>query len=189
MKIIVIVDAQNDFINGALGSKEAQIAADNIVNYLNDYEEPETLVLFTKDTHYEDYLETLEGKNLPIEHCINGTSGWSIYKPISRAVDYNYKFWSYSSKEIRKGRILKGTFGSISLAKMIEEICTENKVEEVKLMGFCTDICIISNALLLKAYCPETPITVVESCCAGTTPEAHEAALKVMRSCQINMEE
>ena len=104
MKIIVIVDAQNDFINMALGSKEAVIAADNIVKYLHNYNDPETLVLFTKDTHYENYLETTEGKKLPVPHCIAFTPGWSIYKPISQEVDYTSgKFYSYSAENILKG--------------------------------------------------------------------------------------
>lgn len=188
MKIIVIVDAQNDFIDMALGSKEAVIAADNIVKYLHNYSDPETLVLFTKDTHYENYLETAEGKKLPTPHCIAFTPGWSIYKPISQEVDYTSgKFYSYSAEDVRKGRVLKNTFGSEELIEILKSISKENVVESIEFMGFCTDICIISNILMTKAALPETPISIRANCCAGTTPESHEAALKVMYSCQIEI--
>lgn len=187
MKIIVITDAQYDFINGVLGSKEAQIAADNIVNFFHEYNEPNTLVLFTKDTHYENYLDTAEGQKLPIEHCLYGTSGWSIYKPISQEIDYSCKFLTYSSPLIKKGRILKSAFGSTALVNVIENLNMQYTIDEIVFVGFCTDICVISNVITLKTHCPEIPITVKETCCAGTTPEAHEAALKVMRSCQIKI--
>ena len=188
MKIIVIVDAQNDFIDMALGSKEAVIAADNIVKYLHNYNDPETLILFTKDTHYENYLETAEGKKLPIPHCIAFTPGWSIYKPISQEVDYTSgKFYSYSAENILKGRVLKNTFGSERLVEILKGINEGYVVDSIEFMGFCTDICVVSNVLMTKAALPETPIKVRAKCCAGTTPEAHEAALKVMHSCQIEI--
>ena len=188
MKIIVIVDAQNDFINMALGSKEAIVAADNIVKYLRNYDDPETLVLFTKDTHYENYLETAEGKKLPFPHCIAFTPGWGIYKPISQEVDYTSgKFYSYSAENVRKGRVLKNTFGSEELIEILKGISKEYFVESIEFMGFCTDICIVSNILMTKAALPETPILIRANCCAGTTPEKHAAALSVMESCQIEI--
>lgn len=186
MKIVIIVDAQNDFITGPLGSPEAQAAVPNIVNKLKEYENTETLILFTKDTHYDNYMETQEGHNLPVPHCINGTPGWSIAKPISSVGTYG-NFYKYSDKDIINSRILKETFGSIRLAKLIADLTKENAIEEVVFMGFCTDICVVSNVLLTKAYSPELPITVVANCCAGVTPEKHEAALETMRSCQIKV--
>lgn len=188
MKVIVIVDAQNDFITGSLGSREAEIAANNIVKFIRDYEDSDTLVLFTKDTHYENYLETAEGKALPIPHCIEFTPGWSIYKPISQEVDYGHHgFYSYSDIDIRMGRVLKNTFGSERLIEVLKHGAETTFIEEIIFVGFCTDICITSNILMTKAALPETKITVIADCCAGTTPENHEAALKVMQSCQINI--
>ena len=186
MRIVVVVDAQNDFIDGVLGSPEAQAAVPNIVNKLKEYENTETLILFTKDTHYDNYMETQEGHNLPVPHCINYTPGWSIAKPISLLVDRGV-FYKYSDKDIINGRILKETFGSIRLAKLIADLAKENTIEEVVFMGFCTDICVVSNVLLTKAYSPELPITVVANCCAGVTPEKHKAALETMKSCQIKV--
>lgn len=186
MKIVIIVDAQNDFITGPLGSPEAQAAVPNIVNKLKEYENTETLILFTKDTHYDNYMDTQEGHNLPVPHCINGTPGWSIAKPISSLVD-NGIFYKYSDEDIINSRILKETFGSIRLAKLIADLAKQHTIEEVIFMGFCTDICVVSNVLLTKAYSPELPITVVANCCAGVTPEKHEAALETMRSCQIKV--
>ena len=189
MKITVIVDAQNDFIDGVLGTPEAQTAIPAIVSKLEAMEDGENLILFTKDTHQANYLETQEGKNLPITHCIEGTRGWSIAKSISSYVDNCNKFLTYSTKNIIKGRFYKSTFGSIELATELKKIVNmkDVNVEEITFVGLCTDICVISNVLLAKAFCPETLITVDSSCCAGTTPEMHEAALKVMASCQVNI--
>lgn len=188
MKIIVIVDAQNDFINMALGSKEAIVAADNIVKYLRNYDDPETLVLFTKDTHYENYLETAEGKKLPFPHCIAFTPGWSIYKPISQEVDYTSgKFYSYCAEDILKGRILKNTFGSERLVEILKGISKENVVESIEFMGFVSNICVITNVLLTKTALPNIEIKVRKDCCAGTTPESHEQAFAIMKDCQITI--
>jgi nicotinamidase-related amidase len=187
MKIIAIIDPQYAFINGVLGSKEAEIAADNIAKYLRDYDDPETLVLYTKDTHYENYLETAEGKALPIPHAIAFTPGWSIFKPISKEVDLNGKFYSYSAENVRQGRIIKSTFGSEELIKILKDIFKEYVIDSIEFMGFCTDVCVVSNVLMTKTALPETPIKVRANCCAGTTPEAHKAALTVMRSCQIEI--
>ena len=188
MKIIVIVDAQNDFIDMALGSKEAVIAADNIVKYLHNYNDPETLVLFTKDTHYENYLETTEGKKLPVPHCIAFTPGWSIYKPISQEVDYTSgKFYSYSAENILKGRVLKNTFGSEELIEILKGINEGYVVDSIEFMGFVSNICVITNVLLTKTAFPDIEIKVRKNCCAGTTPEAHEQAFAVMKDCQITI--
>lgn len=187
MKIIVVVDMQNDFIDGVLGTPEAQAIVPIMVDRLKELDSSEHLILFTKDTHQHNYLETQEGKNLPVQHCIEGTVGWSINKQISSFCDYGSYFLGYSSPTVRKGRILKPTFGSLELGEIIRDIIKTHDVEEVILMGVCTDICVISNAMLLKAYCPETPITVDASCCAGVTPESHKNALAAMKMCQINI--
>ena len=190
MKIIVVVDMQNDFIDGALGSPEAKAIVPVMVERLKELDDGKTVLFFTKDTHSKNYLETQEGKNLPVEHCIEGTTGWSINKQISSYADYGSKFFSYSTHDIRKGRVLKPTFGSLELANTIRGLVNDNpyiEIDEIILMGVCTDICVVSNALLLKAYCPETLITVDASCCAGVTPETHAAALTTMKSCQINV--
>lgn len=196
MKIVVVVDMQNDFIDGALGSPEAQAIVPVMVDRLKELDDGNTLLFFTKDTHFANYLKTQEGKNLPVAHCIEGTLGWSINKQISSYADYDSNFLTYSTFNIRKSRVLKHTFGSIELADTIRELAYEKlnipnipniKIDEIILMGVCTDICVISNAMLLKAYCPEVPITVDASCCAGVTPESHRNALAAMKMCQINI--
>ena len=189
MKIVVVIDMQNDFIDGALGSPEARAIVPTMVERLKELDSSENLLLFTKDTHQANYSETQEGKKLPVEHCIEDTHGWSINKEISSFCDYGSHFMGYSSNTIRKSRILKPTFGSLELADTIRDISYDKNynIEEVILMGVCTDICVVSNALLLKAYCPEIPITVDASCCAGVTPESHAAALTTMKMCQVNV--
>ena len=190
MKIVIVVDMQNDFIDGALGSPEAQAIVPVMVDRLKELDDGNTLLFFTKDTHFANYLETQEGKNLPVAHCIEGTLGWSINKQISSYADYCSNFLTYSTPDIRKSRILKTTFGSLELANIIRSLVNDNPhidVDEIILMGVCTDICVISNAMLLKAYCPEVPITVDASCCAGVTPESHKNALAAMKMCQINI--
>ena len=186
MEILAVIDAQYAFINGVLGSKEAEIAAENIVKYLRNYNKPNTLVLSTKDTHYKNYLDTAEGKKLPIPHCIEFTPEWSIYKPISQEIDSG-KFYTYSTADIRKGRILKNTFGSERLIEVLKEIQKDVEIESITFMGLDTDVCVISNVLMTKAAFPETPIYVIADCCAGITPEKHQAALSVMESCQIEI--
>lgn len=187
MKIIVIVDMQNDFITGALGSPEAQAIVPVMVERLEELNSSENLIIFTKDTHYDNYLDTQEGKNLPVPHCIEGTMGWSICKPIASAAGRNSNFCYYSDSDIINSRILKNTFGSLRLAELIKDICKDDFIDEIILMGVCTDICVVSNAMLIKTFCPEVKITVDASCCAGVTPERHLAALETMKSCQINV--
>lgn len=191
MKVFVIVDMQNDFITGPLGSERAVAAADNILKFLKLNNSSNNIVLFTKDTHQENYLDTQEGQWLPIEHCIEGTPGWSIYKPISEFVDKESNFSHYSQKGIIKGRILKSAFGSLDLAKVLQQINTQlaargEKLEEVIFMGVCTDICVISNVLIAKAALPETMISILKDGCAGSTDMRQFSAFEIMRSCQIN---
>ncbi len=183
MKVIVIVDMQNDFIDGVLGSPEAKAVVPTMIERLKEYENELPLVIFTKDTHETNYLETQEGKNLPYEHCIRGTDGWCINKEIASVVDHG----NFMKLTEHNGRIEKPTFGSTWLAYKIQDILNTNALEEVVLMGVCTDICVISNALLIKAINPEVKITVDASCCAGVSPTKHAAALEVMKSCQINV--
>ena len=184
-KVFVIVDCQNDFIDGSLGTAEAQAIVPRIVEKINNMSDKEnTLVLFTKDTHYENYFDTLEGSILPIKHCIENTPGWSINKEIVAAVK-KYDFLGYSSKKIINSRVYKNTFGSDDL----EEFFVKHKeeIESVEFVGLCTDICVISNVLMARQKMPNTEIIVDKACCAGVSPDKHEAALEVMRSCQINV--
>lgn len=185
MKVLVLVDLQNDFIDGSLGSPEAQAIVPKVVEKLNNYtDKGNTLLLFTKDTHYGSYLSTLEGKYLPVSHCIESTPGWSINKTIEKAVRDN-RFLTYSSGDIINSRIYKNTFGSNVLYEFLNEHC--NGIEEIEFIGLCTDICVISNVLTARMALPNTKIIVDASCCAGVTPEKHKAALEVMKSCQIEI--
>lgn len=169
MKALVCVDMQNDFIDGALGTKEAVAIVPLVKAKLKSAREEGREVIFTRDTHFEDYLSTQEGKKLPVVHCVKGTEGWEI------------------SKELEVGTSAvfdKITFGSVELPEYLKKI---NDLEEVELIGLCTDICVISNAMLIKAAFPEITVRVDSSCCAGVTPESHENALNAMKMCQIEV--
>ena len=170
-KILVVVDMQNDFIDGALGTPEAQAIVPKVVEKMGQYE-PRNVYL-TRDTHYENYLETLEGRNLPVTHCIQGTHGWQLHDAIAAAAE-------------NATIIDKPTFGSNRLAGLLMVERAQEGLE-IELVGLCTDICVVSNALLLRAAMPEVPIAVDASCCAGVTPERHRAALETMKSCQIQI--
>lgn len=170
MKLFVVVDMQKDFVDGALGTKEAQAIANNVVEKVKAEKAAGSEIIFTLDTHEANYLETAEGRNLPVEHCIRGTEGWKLIPALRPLAD--------------GCRIIeKPTFGSTRLA----HLAASGNYEEIELIGLCTDICVISNALLLKAAVPETPISVDASCCAGVTPESHENALAAMKMCQITI--
>lgn len=168
-KMMLIIDMQNDFIDGALGTKEAEAIVKNVVCKASEFDGE---VIFTRDTHFDNYLETEEGKNLPVKHCIKGTQGWEICDQLKNTEVYG------------KSRIIdKLTFGSSELGKII----SEEKPDEVYLVGLCTDICVISNAMIVKAFSPETKITVYSDCCAGVTPESHQNALNAMKMCQVSV--
>ncbi len=168
MKVLCVIDMQNDFIDGALGTKEAEAIVENVKAKIELYRKNGDTVIFTRDTHSEDYMNTQEGKNLPVPHCIKGSKGWEVSEKLDTASD----------------KIIdKPTFGSFELA---EYISTLADVEEIELIGLCTDICVISNAMILKARFTETPVKVDSSCCAGVTPESHSNALTAMKMCQIN---
>ena len=164
MKALIVVDMQNDFIDGSLGTKEAVSIVPKVKKKIDAARTEGREVIFTRDTHYDDYLETNEGKHLPVVHCIEESKGWEISSELDA-----------SSSTI----INKNTFGYTGWADF--------DFEEVELVGLCTDICVVSNALIIKAIYPEIKVSVDAECCAGVTPEAHEAALATMRSCQIEI--
>ena len=169
MKILIVIDMQNDFIDGSLGTKEAVAIVENVAKKIEKARADGQMVVFTCDTHQSNYLETQEGKNLPVVHCIEGTEGWKI-----------------SSKlPVKDSKVFtKPTFGSLELADFV---ATLKDLEEIEIVGLCTGICVISNALILKAKLPEVKITVDSDCCACVTPESHITALNAMMLCQINV--
>lgn len=195
-KFLVIVDMQNDFVDGSLGSDEAQSIVPNVVKKIEDTA-TDTIMIFTKDTHGEDYLSTQEGQNLPIGHCIYrpGTinEGWNLNKDVEAAwlskqdkLIINNSVVNMFEKD--NNTITKPTFGSVALAQGIQALLREEDPGiEIELVGLCTDICVISNAMLLKAFFPEAKISVDATCCAGVSPESHENALKAMEMCQIEI--
>ena len=171
-KILVVVDMQKDFVDGSLGTKEAQAIVPAAAKLIRDFDGD---IFVTLDTHGEDYMQTAEGAKLPVKHCIKGTEGYELDKNIAAALQgKKYK------------TVPKITFGSTDLPRLIKRAAAGCDFE-IDLIGLCTDICVISNALILKARFPEAPVGVIASCCAGVTPELHEAALSVMKSCQIDV--
>ena len=169
-KILVVVDMQNDFIDGALGTKEAAAIVPNVVKRIQEFEGD---VLYTRDTHSDNYMETQEGRNLPVPHCIKGTPGWELCPDLKALRDAD-----------NSPVLDKVTFGAKDLPAYLEARYPGG-LECVELIGLCTDICVISNAMVLKAFFPELPVSVTASCCAGVTPESHENALNAMKMCQI----
>ncbi|MCR5336957.1 MAG: cysteine hydrolase [Lachnospiraceae bacterium] len=167
-EVLIVVDMQNDFIDGSLGSKEAALIVDNVKDKIQSYLDAGKKVIFTKDTHPENYLETYEGKHLPVVHCVKDTQGWQI----SSSLPWDDTLCS---------AVEKGTFGFLAWKDLLSD------VTDIEICGLCTDICVISNALILRAIYPEKDIYVDAKCCAGVTPELHEAALKVMASNQIEV--
>ena len=169
--VLLVIDMQNDFIDGALGTKEAVSIVSNVKKKIEEFD---GLVLFTRDTHYEDYLQTQEGKNLPVEHCIKDTFGWQIREELDA---------------LRKtDAIDKVTFGSSELGPYLVELNNEDPINSITFIGLCTDICVISNVMVAKAFLPEVPIIVDANCCAGVSVESHENALKAMEVCQVKVE-
>ena len=172
-KILVVIDMQNDFVTGALGSEEAKKIVPTVVEKVKNYDGD---VIFTRDTHGKDYMQTQEGKNLPVPHCIKGTDGWQIIPELlTLQQEKNCKVFD------------KPTFGSTELAEYIKNEYENRNAEEVELIGVCTDICVVSNAMLIKANAPELQVSVTAGCCAGVTPKKHDAALETMQSCQIKI--
>ena len=192
MKVVIIVDMQNDFVTGDLGTNEAKAIVPKVVTTMNQYASDETLFLFTKDTHATNYMNTLEGKKLPIIHCIEETEGWEIVPEIAEAYANIYDKVSHLDKisPVFNGYtdiIDKPTFGSIDLQNILYEISDHRNIEEIIFMGVCTSICVLSNVILTKATLPETSIKVIKDCCACVTPETHKNALRAMEMCQIEI--
>ena len=173
--LLIVVDMQHDFVDGALGTPEAQAIVEAVTEHARTFDGS---VLFTLDTHHDDYLNTQEGRKLPVPHCIEGTHGWRLMPGL---------------EEVRRERdalcFSKPTFGSTELAKYLSVENMRESITSVELCGLCTDICVVSNALLAKAVLPEVPVRVRPALCAGVTPEAHKSALTTMQSCQIELVE
>ena len=168
-KLLLVIDMQKDFVDGALGTPEAVEIVPGVVRKIESY--PRENVIATRDTHDADYLQTQEGQKLPVVHCVRNTPGWEIVPQVAEAL---------GDAQV----IDKPTFGSVELAHQLTALAAEEPIA-IELVGLCTDICVVSNALLLKAAMPEVPISVDPACCAGVTAERHEAALRTMESCQI----
>lgn len=190
-KVLIIVDMQNDFVDGALGTPEAQAITPKVADYIRAHADENTILLVTKDTHHSNYAETLEGKNLPVAHCIKDSHGWELAPAITEAIfDTRDKYHSFNSyfPYVSDHIIQKPTFGSINLQNLLYMIEDDiDTIEEITLMGLCTGICVMSNAILAKATLPDTPINVVEECCACVSPATHKTAIEAMKLCQINI--
>ncbi len=170
-KLLLVIDMQTDFVDGALGSAEAVAIIPNVLREIAKYDKKD--IIATRDTHPDDYMQTREGRYLPVLHCIKGTSGWELHPEIAPALE--------------GCRIIdKPTFGSTELCDLVCDIAEEEAIE-VTLIGLCTDICVVSNAMLIKAALPEIDIKVVSDACAGVTPDTHSAALTTMKMCQIDI--
>ena len=170
-KILIVIDMQNDFIDGSLGSKEAKSIVGAVIEKIHEYKKED--VFATMDTHKESYLSSQEGKNLPVPHCIENTVGWELHPNIAKLIKLENIF-------------KKPGFGSLDLANKMFEISKKEDIE-IELVGLCTDICVVSNALLIKAFLPEVKISVDSNCCAGVSVEKHNAALETLRSCQVGI--
>ena len=169
--ILIVVDMQNDFIDGALGTAEAVAIVPKAAEKIRSFK---GTVIFTRDTHGEDYMQTQEGRNLPVPHCIKGSHGWEVCPAL---------------EPLRTGLTIdKPTFGSAELGRLLLELDEKEPVGSITLIGLCTDICVISNAMIAKAFLPEVPVTVDAACCAGVAPESHRSALNAMKMCQISID-
>ena len=171
-KLLIVVDMQKDFVDGALGSAEAVAIVDNVVDKIENFDGD---IIATYDTHFENYMETQEGKYLPVPHCIKDTDGWKLDEKVQAALD---------KKEYKT--IEKLTFGSTELPEYIKANYEPEELE-IELIGLCTDICVVSNALLMKANFLDSKVSVDASCCAGVTVDSHNAALTTMKMCQVNV--
>lgn len=181
MKVLVVVDMQKDFVNGSLGSPEAQAIVPNVKKKVEEAVKNGDMIIYTRDTHFADYLNTKEGQKLPVKHCIYKTEGWRILEDVKPQASYEHAHV-----------FNKYTFGLEELPDLIQKLLMDEGIwtdcTGIELIGLCTDICVVSNALLLKArFYNELDISVDATCCAGVTPESHEAALKTMEMCQINV--
>ena len=174
-KLLIVVDMQNDFIDGALGTAEAQAIVPAVIDRINECRQAGWTLIATLDTHGENYMDTPEGKKLPVPHCIKGDEGWQLRADIAEALGEDCI------------RVEKPTFGSIQLPWIVADLTQGDDPVTIELLGLCTDICVVSNALLLKAHFLDANIAVRRACCAGVTPATHEAALATMGCCQIDV--
>ena len=172
-RVLVVVDMQNDFITGALGSPDGPGIVDGVVDYIKKFDGD---VVYTLDTHYDNYMETQEGRNLPVPHCIKGSEGWKLPEKIQAALD-----------ERGAQAFEKPSFGSPDLALAMVEKNKKEPIDEIVLLGICTDICVITNTMTLKCFLPEVKVTVESGLCAGVTGEQHQQALNAMKICQVNI--
>ena len=194
-KVLVIVDMQNDFVDGALGTPEAQAIVPKVANYIRQNADKDTVLVFTKDTHDIDYMFTQEGKNLPVAHCIKDTHGWELAPAIQEALyDVRNQYHSFDSyfPYITDHIVCKPSFGSLDLVNLLYVLDDDTGMQpgdiaEITMMGLCTDICIMANSVLAKTTLPEVPVRVVADCCAGVTPESHQRALEAMKMLQIEI--
>lgn len=170
---LIVIDMQNDFVSGSLGTEDAKKIAERVISKVKNFKGN---VIFTLDTHGEDYMETQEGKLLPVRHCIEGSEGWHLIRELDEV-----------QKEKGFPVYRKNTFASRKLAEDLYDINSKHPIKSIEIIGLCTDICVVSNALMIKGFLPEVPIKVDSTCCAGVTTERHEAALKTMESCQISV--
>ena len=183
-RLLIVVDYQNDFVDGSLGFPGAELLEEPIAAKIEEYRSAADVIAFTFDTHRCDYLETQEGRNLPVEHCIEGEDGWNFAPELENALD---------GTEPEVCHIVnKLTFGSYMLpSEILDELMAHNKavddIEKIVIYGYCTDICVISNAMVLRAAFPETEIEILSDCCAGVTPQSHQTALDAMRACQFTI--
>ena len=170
-KKLIIIDVQNDFITGSLGTEEARRMLPRLLEKVSRFSGE---ILLTQDSHSDNYPDTQEGKLLPVSHCIIGTEGWEFHRDLEKLrAERNAKVYR------------KPCFGSVSLVDDLKDAYEKELLDSVELVGICTDICVVSNALMIKSALPELPVYVDASCCAGVTPEKHKAALEVMESCQV----
>ncbi|MCI6239669.1 MAG: cysteine hydrolase [Clostridium sp.] len=173
--ILIVVDMQKDFVTGALASAEAQAILPKVKEKIEVYDRAGKEIIFTRDTHGEDYMQTNEGKHLPVPHCIKGTDGWQICAELTDGITSEYK------------TVDKPTFGFLGWKDVLASETADGSDLDIEMVGVCTDICVVSNALILKALYPEATVRVDAGCCAGVTPEAHAAALVTMRACQVDV--
>ncbi|MCL2852174.1 MAG: cysteine hydrolase [Defluviitaleaceae bacterium] len=180
-KVLIIVDMQKDFIDGALGTAEAAAIVDGVVRRVTKSDGE--MILFTQDTHHDDYLQTPEGKKLPVPHCIEGSDGWRIDQRIVDAWRNNTN--TITASELCDNTFTKPVFGSVRLVEFLS--ARRKEIDGIELLGLCTDICVVSNAIMLKNNLPEVAVSVNEACCAGVTPASHSEAINTMRMCHIDI--
>jgi nicotinamidase-related amidase len=183
---------QNDFVDGALGTPEAQAIVPKVADYIRTHADKDTVLVFTKDTHEVIYMDTQEGKHLPVAHCIRDTHGWELAPAIQEALyDVREQYHSFDSyfPYITNHIVCKPSFGSLDLVNLLYVLddMQPDDISEITLMGLCTGICVLSNAMLAKATLPEVPVRIVEECCACVTPDSHKTAIEAMKLCQIEI--